>query len=318
VPDPPERNSAFRGFSGTGAYKFLSDNVIEVKCSQDLNYFRHPIEVYCSPAELALVELRDVAFGQDPASLTGYPLIQVFRREGKEGALAEGEGLGGSADNLRRQLAGNKWLDGDLSWEFTADGTFKRLFQPPGSFRVLDGRTLEVSANARFSVDVVLGKDRLRVAIWELMPDGRRARSGQSFFLLRPPAGYDADEPLAGDPRELILGKWERTDDKGATVTASYSRTGQWQSSSTAGWKQAGKYRILDDGTLELRDVRSKLIRRARLSFTRKFMGQMVSKIEGGGKQTQPTQSYVYHRVEVGRKPGRPPRRPRPPRTGGP
>ena len=49
----------------------------------------------------------------------------------------------------------------------------------------------------------------MRVAVWEVKADGRRAPGALSHLLKRPPPGYDADEPVPGDPRNLIVGNWE-------------------------------------------------------------------------------------------------------------
>jgi hypothetical protein len=197
--------------TSTGTYKLTKGNRIELDDGQALCY---PGEFYVAPAELRvfLWTARGARTQRQLESAGG--LSMFFRRAGKEGPLRDGEGLGGSVAQTHKRLVG-RWVAGNTSWEFTADGRLKRPFYAfPATYRVLDAKTVELTERAGKKVlELAPYRDTMRAWLYKAQDWKAGHPSVASFRLERAPADDHADEPVQGAPRDLILGRWEAGDD---------------------------------------------------------------------------------------------------------
>lgn len=228
------------------------------------------VEVYVSPAELRLLRIGSSYVNGKPVEGLAQPYD--FRRAGKEGPQPPADQLGGTADELQQALVG-RWLDDmDGMWEFLPDGTLLRPYYPfSGTCRALNGHTLEiVDKDGKRVFDVVHYKDLARGTLEFL--DGPFEGKVRGVKLQRTPTGYEDDDPLPGNPEELIVGKWQHAQQTIAGVADFYEfrPDGTWESVKTgSGYTLRGTYRFLDENTLELTSEQPKGVSGYHVTFTK-------------------------------------------------
>jgi hypothetical protein len=239
--------------TSTGTYKITNGNRLEVDDGQALCY---PGEVYVSPAELRvfLWTARGVRTQRKRESLGG--LSMFFRRAGKEGPLRDGEGLGGSVAETHKRLVG-RWVTGNNSWEFTADGRLKRPFYAfPATYRVLDAKTVELTERSGKKVlELAPFRDTMRAWLYTAQDWKAGHPSGASFRLERAPADDHADDPVRGAPRDLIVGRWEAGDDLSQPPAYTFTRDGRYvweQEQFDQIVRRQGTYKLMGERTVLL------------------------------------------------------------------
>jgi hypothetical protein len=199
----------------SGTYRFLEDNLVQIHpVSPELGIPLEPwvVEVYVAPEELC-VFVSTMAYPdiRKPGN-SGYRDYHC-RRAGMPGPIPEGKGIGGTAENLRRRIRG-RWRYEHDCLEFTADGDLKRSYNAfTSACKYVDGKTIELTGKGgRRALEVYCGKDRLRVLHFNLDDAGKRLPlnlvSPNMFTLERIPDDDHDDDPLPGDPKELIVGEW--------------------------------------------------------------------------------------------------------------
>jgi hypothetical protein len=148
-----------------------------------------------------------------------------------------------------------KWTSVDGAWEFTADGQIKRPFYSfTSQYKVLAGRTIEMTNwEGKAELELCCFKDTLCLRPVEVQGlGGKRMASNTCLMLQR--VGDRDDEPIAGNPKQLLLGKWQMTWDHDWMAT-----TWEFKAGDTCVFKlrtsmsrRTGAYRWIDDATLEL------------------------------------------------------------------
>jgi hypothetical protein len=239
--------------TSTGTYKITRGNRIELDNGQALCY---PGEFYVSPAELR-VFLWTGKGATTQRQLKSFGGLSVFfRRAGKEGPLRDGEGLGGSAAQTRQRLLG-RWVTGNNSWEFTAEGQVKRPFHSfPATYRVLDAKTVELTERSGKKVlELAPYRDTMRAWLYTAQDWKAGRQSVASFRLERAAADDRGDKPVEGAPRDLIVGRWEAGDDLAQPPACTFSRDGRYvweQEQFDQIVRREGIYKLLGERTVVL------------------------------------------------------------------
>jgi len=212
--------------TSTGTYKITNGNRIEVNDGQVLCY---PGEFYVSRAELR-VFLWAGKGARTQRQLESFGGVSMFfHRAGREGQLRDAEGLGGSLAETQKRLVG-RWVTGNNSWEFTAEGQLKRPFYSlPATYRVLDAKTVEVTERAGKKVlELAPYRDTMRAWLYAAA-DWQAGRSSvTSFRLERGPADDHSDDLVKGAPRDLIVGHWEASDMLTQPPAYTFTRDGRY------------------------------------------------------------------------------------------
>jgi hypothetical protein len=207
-------------------------------------------EVYVAPVELR------VFLWTGKSEITGKTLeysvglTRSFRRAGKQGTIRDGEGLGGTTAQTRKRIVG-LWLEGNRSWRFTEDGKLERLFYSLANYVVLDSKTVEVTDKAGSKMKLELAPFQETMRIW-LVEQGQ---VGESWYCERAQADYRDDDPVTGNPRDLIVGRWVSGREMLQPEFYEFRKEGQWvrQQEQLGGpLHQQGRYRWEANGNLVL------------------------------------------------------------------
>ena len=168
-------------------------------------------DVFVSPAEMRIYQYGSNDL-RDPTKL--FAVIIDFRRDGRDGAIPESDKLGGTADDLAQRLAGTKWLYGAEPWdhcyEFTADRKFKRSFWTPMDYKVIDGRTVELTdAAGKHYFEIFTSRDAMVINDYKLdAKTSQRTNEHSRLHMKRAPNDYHRDD-APDDPKKAIVGRWE-------------------------------------------------------------------------------------------------------------
>jgi len=250
-------NGTFRstldGTNQEGTYRSLGEHRIELNHNTGRGSWPNA-EVYVSKAELRVLRIGNPP-PVDGRKLEGLAIPYNFRREGKA-EVVPGEGLGGTADDLRKAIVGRWLANHDGPWEFLPDGTVKRLFYPfSGTYKILDGHRIEITdKEGKLILDIVHHNGFARATQVALNTKG--IRPTPDLKLRRLPADNTDYDPAPGKLSELIVGTWQfpREDVIFLGQDAyEFRADGTWQSIQTkTKYTLKGTYHFLDDRTIEL------------------------------------------------------------------
>ncbi|HEV3438045.1 MAG TPA: zinc ribbon domain-containing protein [Gemmata sp.] len=230
-----------------GKYSFKQGNVVQFESA---TLPATVGEVYLAPAELR------VFLWTGKSEITGgtleysVGLTRCFRRAGKQGTIRDGEGLGGTIDQTRKRVVG-LWLEGNQSWRFTEDGKLERLFYSPATYVVLDSKTVEVTDKAGNKMKLELAFFQETMRLWQV----EQGQIVMSWYCERAPVDYRDDDPVMGNLRDLIVGRWVSGREILQAEFYEFHKDGQWvrQQEQLGGpLRQQGRYRWETNGNLVL------------------------------------------------------------------
>jgi hypothetical protein len=291
-------------YPDAGTYKVLADNLVEIQG----RFNRWVVEVYPSREELcAFVPGPNGTRDMRNPGAAGFGLHH-FRRDGRQGPIAPGDGVGGTAERLRERARG-KWQHAQECWEFTAEGKLKRYYHTyESACRYADGKTIELTDKAgKHVLEAFIHNDTMRIWEWKVDQAGKRwLRRG--FELARLPADYREDDPVAGDPAKQLLGDWE---------CVNWSQPGKWMHFRAGGqWKMErldfpgeplghfqGDYRFLPDGRLEISNLeREPALRRVFFAANKMALVETASGVDEKGQPWYIEAADIYKRMKAAGK----------------
>lgn len=319
-----ESNNGFADalLPGSGTYKFLEENLVEIRPTPQYGISLPPwvVEVYVGPEELRVFVGGRVTQDIRKPWTDGY-MTFLMRREGKIGPIPTGKGIGGSAEKLRERVRG-RWRYNHECWAFTADDKLLRSYHSiTAACKYVDGHTIELTdKGGKHVLKVYHHKDTLRMMHYLVLSTGKQVHYAM-FTAPRIPDEDHDDDPLPGDPKALIVGEWQyqrpsgTTDDGRPNPTFHFDRNGRYTGIDRGGRHVNGSYRILPDNRLELTEapflphpvfaenIKPKV---CRVIFTKKKMGlnylDWSWMDEGEGKLRYNEVPEIYRRVAAGGK----------------